>query len=170
MAEQYKYTEKYLNKYGKEVVSEIKNRLTHTATGDLKKSIKYKINPKYLTLSFYMNEYGKYVDSGVSGHGMIKGFGGKKKKVQKGQVDKYSGRRYAYKDKMPPESAFKRWLKIKGIDKSASFLIRRSVWMFGIEPTNFFTIPTTRRQKQFEKGLGEAMAQDIDKQLEKELK
>jgi hypothetical protein len=42
--------------------------------------------------------------------------------------------------------------------------------MFGIQPTNFFTIPTTRRQKQFEQGLGDAMALDIDKQLEKELK
>jgi hypothetical protein len=150
MAEQYKYTEKYLNKYGKEVVSEIKNRLTNNATGDLKKSIKY---------------------SGVSGKGKIKGFKGKSKKVQKGQVDKFEGRRYAFKDKMPPEdSGFRKWLKIKGIDKSASFVIRRSIWMFGIQPTNFFTIPTTRRQKQFEQGLGDAMALDIDKQLEKELK
>ncbi len=171
MAEQYKFTEKYLNKYGKEVVSEIKNRLTNNATGDLKKSIKYKIDKNELTLSFYMNEYGKYIDSGVSGKGKIKGFKGKSKKVQKGHVDKFEGRRYAFKDKMPPEdSGFRKWLKIKGIDKGASFVIRRSIWMFGIQPTNFFTIPTTRRQKQFEQGLGDAMALDIDKQLEKELK
>jgi hypothetical protein len=176
MAEQYKFTEKYLNKYGKEVVSEIKNRLTNNATGDLKKSIKYKIDKNELTLTFYMNEYGKYIDSGVSGHGKVKGLKGldrfgAKKTVKKGQVDKYEGRRYSYKSKMPPEdSAFKKWMKINGIDKSYSFVIRRSMWMFGIQPTNFFTIPTTRRQKQFEQGLGDAMALDIDKQLEKELK
>ena len=41
--------------------------------------------------------------------------------------------------------------------------------MFGIKPTNFFTIPTTRRQKQFEQGLGDSMAKDLDTQLQKEL-
>lgn len=167
MAEEYKYTEKYLNKYGAEVVAEIKNRLKAKATGDLSKSIKYKI--KDLDLTFYMNEYGKYVDKGVSGHGVIPGFNGKKKPVQKGQLDKYTGRTYAFRDKMPPEKALTKWLKIKGIDKSASFVIRRSIWMFGIKPTNFFTIPTTRRQKQFEIGLGDSIAKDIDTQLQKEL-
>jgi len=171
MAEEYKFTEKYLNKYGTEVVAEMKNRLTNNATNSLKKSLKYKINKKDLTLSFYMNEYGKYIDKGVTGHGKIKGFKGNSKTVQKGQFDKFSGRTYGFKDKMPPEdSDFKKWLKVKGIDKSASFVIRRSIWMFGIKPTNFFTIPVTRRQKQFEDNLGDAMAKDIDTQLEKELK
>lgn len=170
MAEEYKFTEKYLNKYGTEVVTEIKNRLLgydKNATGALIKSIKYKISD--LDLTFYMNEYGKYVDKGVTGHGIIEGFNGKTKTVQKGQLDKYTGRTYAFKDKMPPEKALTKWLKIKGIDKEASFVIRRSIWMFGIKPTNFFTIPTTRRQKQFEQGLSDAIAKDIDTQLEKEL-
>jgi len=171
MASQYKFTEKYLNKFGKEVVSEMKNRLTGAGkgSGPLSKSIKYTVN-KDLTLTYYMNEYGKFVDKGVSGHGVIKGFKGKKKQIAKGQVDKFEGRAYSFKDKMPPESAFKKWLKLKGIDKEKSFVIRRSVWMFGIKPTNFFTLPITRRAKQFEKGLEDAMVMDIDKQLEKELK
>ena len=174
MASEFKFTDKYLNKYGKEVVSEIKTRLSglgKKATGGLINSIKYKIAPNDLTLSFYMNEYGKYVDKGVSGAGIVKGFKGKKKKVEKGQLDVYDKRVHKFGSKMPPDnSAFRKWLKVKGIDKGASFAIRRSVWMFGIAPTNFFTIPTTRRQKQFEQGVGDVIAQDIDKQLEKELK
>jgi len=175
MAEDYKNTLKYLNKYGTEVINEMKNRLTNNASGSLKKSLKYKISKSELTLTFFMNEYGKYIDKGVTGHGKIKGFkgldkDGNKKTVNKGQLDKFTGRTYKFGTKMPPDNAeFKKWLRIKGIDKGLSFPIRRSIWMFGIKPTNFFTIPTTRRQKQFENGLGDAMALDIDAQLEKEL-
>jgi hypothetical protein len=42
--------------------------------------------------------------------------------------------------------------------------------MFGITPTNFFTIPTRRRQKQFEAGLEKAMVKDLDIMIEKQIK
>jgi hypothetical protein len=127
----WKETEKFLDKYGKSVVNEQKTRLKGfgkggSHSGSLEKSLSYKKFDRKgeVGVDFYMNEYGKYIDSGVSGHGKVKGLKGldrfgSKKKVQKGQVDKYEGRRYSYKSKMPPEdSAFKKWMKIKGIDKS----------------------------------------------------
>lgn len=169
MAESYNNTIKYLNEFGKSVVNEQKKRVPK-ASKDLEKSLRYKVDKKELSISYYMNEYGKFIDKGVSGHGMIPNFKGKKKPVIKAQLDKYDNKVHAFGNKMPPETReFVKWLKIKGIPRGASFVIRRSIWMFGIAPTNFFTIPITRRQKQFEKGLENALAKDIDTQLQNEI-
>ena len=119
MAEQYKETEKYLNKFGKEVVKEIKTRAPK-ASNDLAKSVRYEVNGKDLTLTYYMNEYGKYMDKGVSGHGKLKGLkgldkDGNKKSVVKAQFDPYDKRVHKFGSKMPPNtSEFKETKHTKG--------------------------------------------------------
>jgi hypothetical protein len=167
MADKLKNTEDFIKKYGKQVEDEIKARLLSAgkkASGKLYRSIKFNIREsvKELEVSWRMEDYGLYVDGGVKGAGVPNGFKGKKKQL-------VTTGRFKFGSKIPPESQINKWLKIKGIPKEASFPIRRSIWMFGIAPTNFWTIPTTRRQKQFEKGIEDNMAKDLDIQLQKEL-
>lgn len=167
MASELKNVKDFIVKYGKEVEREIKSRLLSfdkKATGKLYNSIKfeYRESVKNLEASWRMEDYGVYVDGGVKGAGIPKGFKGKKKQVVRVG-------RFGFKDKMPPEKPFKRWARAKGITGSL-FGIRRSVWIFGIAPTNFFTIPTTRRVAQFTKGLDKAFEKDIDNELQKQLK
>ena len=167
MAEKYTNTEAFIKKYGKEVESEIKTRLlsyNKKASGKLYRSIKFDMREsvKSLDASWRMEDYGAFVDGGIKGAGVPTGFGGKMKPVIKVG-------RFRFGSKQPPIDSIKKWCKVKGIDKGAAYAISRSIWIFGIAPTNFFTIPTTRRAKYFENQIGVNMAKDIDTQLQKEI-
>lgn len=158
MANKFPNTVDFIKRYGNQVETEIKNRLKNAgkfASGKLYKSIRHdvKIEKGEFVLRFFAEDYAKYVDKGVEG--------AKSKRAGKGGKSIYK-----FKDKMPPEKAFRSWLRKKGIPKDKSFAVRRSIYLFGITPTNFFTIPTTRRLKQFEKGVKDNMIKDIDKIVE----
>ena len=152
---EYKNTLAFITKYGNQVENEIETRLNNygkIASGKLYDSIRYEVKQAKgeFILSFLMASYGYYVDKGVKPHPEYltgKGTGKKSKFIE----------------------ALKKWCKIKGIPQNAAYPIRRSIWKYGIKPTNFFTIPTTRRQKYFENELGNMMAKDLDIQLQKEL-
>lgn len=153
----YPETEAFIRKYGDSVENEIEARLTghnKIASGKLYDSIRYEVKEtkKEFILSFIMAEYGQYVDKGVK----PKKYLGMKRKKGGSKKSKFI-------------EALMKWCKIKGLPTNAAFPIRRNIWKFGIAPTNFFTIPTTRRQKYFEKELEKAMARDIDNQLQKEI-
>ena len=168
MAKEFSNVEAFIRKYGLEVETEIKNRLkgaNKVATGKLYRSIKFNIRQsvKELEASWRMEDYGLYVDKGISGAGIPEGFQGKMKTlVRNGE--------FRFKDKMPPKGSLRKWFKARSVDKKYDFAIRRSIWIFGIAPTNFFTIPTRRRQKQFEAGLEKAMVKDLDIMIEKQIK
>jgi hypothetical protein len=167
MASEFKHTEAFVRKYGEDVVQEMRNRLvTHgkVSSGKLFDSLRFEVktNPD-IKLTFKMADHGKFVDKGVSGAGIPEGFGGKKKKVERSKL-------YSFRDKMPPIKPIRDWVKIQGLPKGTEFPIRRSIWIFGIAPTNFFTIPTTRRQKQFEKGIEKNMGKDFEEILKKGFK
>ena len=165
MQSRFPITRKYIETYGKSVESEIKKRLKghdKYASGKLYESIRFimKETPKDFTLDFTMLDYGKYVDKGVKGS----------------KTNKAGNTPYKYTNKMPPTKVFDKWILRKGLaprDKKGKFLnrnrikfaIARSIFLHGVAPTNFFTIPTTRRAKQFEAGVGNAMAQDLDKMI-----
>lgn len=158
MANKFTNTTAFVKRYGDQVETEIKNRLKNAgkfASGKLYKSIRHdvKIEKGQFVLRFFAEDYAKYVDKGVEG--------AKSKRAGEGGKSIYK-----FKDKMPPEKPFKSWLRKKGIPKDKSFAVRRSIYLFGITPTNFFTIPTTRRLKQFEKGVEENMIKDINKIVE----
>ncbi len=151
----FKHTEAYLRKYGNEVESEIETRLRNNgkyASGKLYDSIEYEITETgtKFTLTFKMADYGAYVDKGIkpSKYATMKGKGkGKSKFIE----------------------SLKKWCRIKGLPEGASFPIRRKIWEMGIPATNFFTIPTTRRAKQFEVNVGKAMEKDVEQIIKKEL-
>ena len=155
-------TRAYLTEYGKSVKDEIKTRLTNSgkeASGKLHKSIRFttKETDDEFVVTFYMEDYGVYVDRGVKGTGenakravnTIGDFSFKKSHTGTGKFLK----------------SLKEWCKIKEIDPKYAYAIRRSIWTHGLRPTNFFTLPTTRRQKQFEKKIEQLMAKDIENNL-----
>lgn len=163
MADSFKHSKEYAKRYALQVENEIKTRLVNNgkvSSGKLFDSIKASVKVEHndILVKFAMADYGKYVDKGVTGAGIPKGFNGEKKKVNK-------SKQYRFGKKMPPEKPIKDWMRIQGIPKQALFPIRRSIWIFGIAPTQFFTIPTTRRQKQFELGMEKALLKDIEDAL-----
>jgi hypothetical protein len=164
MASSFKNTLKFVTNYANQVEAEIETRLHNNkkvASGDLYDSIGYTITetPTRISLSFVMDDYGKFVDKGVNGY--MNGWGSPysfKPKNGKG-----SG-----KSKFISE--LQRWCVIRGLPKGAAFPIRKNIWKNGIAPTNFFTLPTTRRLKQFNEGVKKNMALDIEAQIQKDLK
>lgn len=161
MATEFKHTLAELHEYGKSVTREIKTRLRSSGrngSGDLYDSIHYEITETNVkvTISFHMNRYGTYIDKGVQGS-------------ESGRAGEGGKSPYRFRNKMPPRSAFDSWLKIKRIPKDASYPIRRHIFKFGITPTNFFTIPTTRRAKQLEKDIRAAMIKDVEASMNKTL-
>lgn len=168
MASEFKHTEAFIKRYGDQVEQEIRNRLVSNgkvSSGRLFDSIRHEVREsvKGFEIKFLMAEYGEYVDKGVSGAGIPDGFKGEKKKVQRSKF-------YSFGSKMPPSKPIRDWMKIQGIPKKAEFPIRRSIWIFGIAPTNFFTIPTTRRRKQLEEGIEKNMAKDFEDIVTKDFK
>jgi len=158
---QFPLTRKYLTEYGQSVIGEMKTRLTNQgkeATGTLHKSLKFRTQEKdnEFIISFFMAEYGQYVDKGVNGYarrvGSIYSFKPKDGNHKPQRKSKFI-------------ESLKKWCKVKGLPEGAAFPIRRNIWKFGIKPTNFFTIPTTRRQKQFEQMVAKNMAKDIDNNI-----
>jgi hypothetical protein len=158
---QFPLTRKYLTEYGQSVIGEMKTRLTNQgkeATGTLHKSLRFRTQEKdnEFIVSFFMAEYGQYVDKGVNGYarrvGSIYSFKPKDGNHKPQRKSKFI-------------ESLKKWCKVKGLPEGAAFPIRRNIWKFGIKPTNFFTIPTTRRQKQFEQMVAKNMAKDIDNNI-----
>jgi hypothetical protein len=148
-----------LKKYGASVVAEMKTRLQNqnkVASGKLLKSLKYDLSEtlKTIELNFYADDYYKFVDKGVNGYAQRVGspFSFKPK----------DGRGTGQSLMIP---ALKKWCRIKGIPEGKAFAIRRNIWKFGIAPTQFFTIATTRRQKQLTKQIEEAQKKDLEAQL-----
>jgi len=155
MAFKYPETKKYLTTYGNQVENEILTRLHNFgkyASGKLYDSIGYNIKETdtKFTLTFVMEYYGQFVDKGIK----PSKYANSKRKGRKGGKSKFI-------------EALMKWCRIKGIPVNAAFPIRAKIWRDGIAPTNFFTIPTTRRIKQFEKGVEKAMAKDVESIIKK---
>ena len=130
---------KALEKFRDLVVAEAKNelqRLGKDSSGKLRNSIKGEVKefPNSIGVYFEMEPYGNFQDKGVSG------------------TQRKFDTPYSYKSKMPPPSAFDKWIVKKGIaPRSASgkfqsrkglqFAIARTIFKQGIKPSLFFTKP-----------------------------
>ena len=155
MASNYPITKKYITTYANQVESEIETRLKKNgkyASGKLYDSIRYKLKETgdSFVLTFLMESYGQFVDKGS------------KPSKYYGMKGKGSGKSEFIKSLM-------KWCVIKGLPKNAAFPIRLKIWRDGISPTNFFTIPTTRRAAQFNKQVEKTLAQDYDNLIQKEI-
>lgn len=138
----FKETQKVLEDFVDDVVRAAKSNLRKKkASGKLQRSLKgqAKVNPNSFEMNFEMLGYGSFVDAGVDG---------KKTKYGKRKAGLPT---YSFKSKMPPPKALDKWVVRKGLKgirdqqgrfvkrQSLTFLIARSIFQKGLEPTYFFT-------------------------------
>jgi hypothetical protein len=132
-------TLKALEQFRDLVVAEAKanlQRLGKDTSGKLSNSIKGEVKqmPNSIGIYFEMEPYGNFQDKGVSG------------------TQRKFETPYSYKSKMPPPSAFDKWIVRKGIAprsatgkfqsrKGLQFAIAKSIFKYGIKPSLFFTKP-----------------------------
>jgi len=160
--------ERYLNSFGKQVVNRAKGNLQKAKGGgtNLEKSISFKIitDTDGFSVQFFMDNYGTFVDKGVSGTAVGRSF-----KDYKGSTVSSP---YKYTSKQPPSRVLDKWIVKKNIAprdekgrfmsrKSISFLIARSIKRKGIQGISFFQKPLMLGLKQFGKEMLGAVKEDI---------
>tara|TARA_R110000803_G_scaffold25845_3_gene61726 strand:+ start:9099 stop:9683 length:585 start_codon:yes stop_codon:yes gene_type:complete len=188
--------ENYLNQFGKQLVNKAKGILQRTGKGggNLEKSIRFEVtdSPDGMTqdISFYMEDYGAYVDAGVSGAG-----GEIKSGKHKGN---YSGKQTYknYKDAIVP-TPFRYGSgkgKKNGIYKGIGSFIRKKnmqprnekgqyqttvglkiaivkvLWTKGIKGVEFFQKPMSLGLKEFKGKLLTEITKDILAEINTQIK
>ncbi len=158
-----KYIQDVLNKFGRSVVQQSRSRLTKqkkNATKDLYNSVNYELDVSNrgtsFSFSFSMEEYGEYIDKGVSG------------------VDVKYNTPYAYTTKPPPPSVFGKWAKAKGIKprdkktgkfitaKQFGFIMSRHIFTKGQKPTRFFSLSFEQQFKKLPDDLLNAFGDGLE--------
>ena len=168
-----------LDGFRKYVVSQAKRNLTmqgHKASGKLHSSIKGYIEKKMNrnmkgrftggsempSLTFSMNEYGKYIDYGVRGS---------KKSPMSARRSPY---KFTGRFKSVPMKPITNWCKRKGIQTSAAYPIAKSIYEKGIAGSMFFLKPYNKRLKvtlnKYHAAVADDIANNIANQIEKKLK
>jgi hypothetical protein len=162
--------QRYLESFGKYVVKQSRTILSKkkkNVTKELYNSIKFQVdnNADGMSVKFFMADYGKFVDKGVSGN----------KKIQ--EYKTWKGKRvespYKYTSKMPPPSILSKWVKkrgLKGRDQksgrfitnlSLAYILARKIKRDGIKGISFFQRPLQLALKHFGKDYLDAFKQDI---------
>ena len=171
--------ENFLKTFAKKVVKDSKEILANskdsmgnsrgnTALGD---SIRVEVitTPTGFETKFYMEDYGTYLDEGVSGNKTKRSFigvDGKKKKSS-----------YSYTTKGPPVDILSKWIKRKGIkpkglgrgrSKSTgqfisgfAYLISKKIKREGIKSLSFFQKPLGIEYRKLKKDILDVLKQDI---------
>ena len=134
--------DKVLDTFGRKVVQTargILNAKGKNASGDLGSSLGYfiKVYPSgAIDMSFVAEGYAKFVDKGVKG--------------SKSSA-KAPNSPYKYTNKQPPAGVIDKWVVRKGLEgardekgrfikrKSLVYAMARSIKLYGVKPTNFFT-------------------------------
>tara|TARA_Y100001938_G_scaffold133495_1_gene192938 strand:+ start:6108 stop:6650 length:543 start_codon:yes stop_codon:yes gene_type:complete len=168
--------ERYLNSFGKQVANRAKGGLQKAKGGGtaLEKSIRYEVVKEAdgFTVNFYMNNYGTYVDKGVSGTQQQHTF--------KNYQNKVISTPYKYTTKQPPPGILAKWISKKGIkgrDKktgrfisnmSLAFIMGRKIKRDGIKGLSFFQKPLMLGLKQFGGDMLKAVKEDLINTINKE--
>jgi hypothetical protein len=155
-----------LDRFRNVVVKESKTALTKkgkNVSKELYNSIdsELKVSKNSFELSFVMADYGKFIDKGVKG---------------KESSAKAPQSPYQYKNKMPPTKVFDKWVIKRGLAgrnkkgqfvsrESLKFAIAKSVQLYGIETTNFFTKPFENAFKNLPDELVEAYGLEVESLL-----
>jgi len=165
--------ERYLNSFGNQVVKESKNLLKNakgsTSLGD---SIRFKVTKEEggFSTKFYMDDYGQFLDKGVSGN-----------KVKQSYVN-YDGKKKSspgkgYTNQHPPTGILEKWIKRKGLkgrnkksgrfitNESFAFAIAKSIQKKGIKSLSFFQKPLGLEFKKLEKDFLKILTLDIRSNL-----
>ena len=164
--------QRYLDSFGKQVLKDangiLKSQKGNTA---LSKSIRFKVekDSQGFTTKFYMLDYGTFVDKGVSGN-----------KIKRGYINTEgfaASSPYSYKSKQPPANILAKWVAKKGLkgrDKktgryisnmSLAFLIARKIKRDGIQGISFFQKPLGIRYGELKTKLLKVLKLDIEMYL-----
>jgi hypothetical protein len=159
---------KALEKFRDLVVAEAKanlQKMGKDTSGKLSSSIKGDVKemPNSIGVYFEMEPYGNFQDKGVSG------------------TQRKFDTPYSYKSKMPPPSAFDKWIVKKGIAprstsgkfqsrKGLQFAIAKSVFRNGIKPSLFFTKPFEAAYKTLPDTLIDKYGLDAEQLLDEILR
>jgi hypothetical protein len=151
---------KALDTFGKRVQQQARANLTRNkmnASKGLYESTKYDltVSPNSFILSFDLENYWQFQDSGVSG------------------TERKFNTPFSYKTKKPTAQIFEKWAKLKGIKprnkqgkfttyKSFGFAVATAIFKRGIKPTKFFTKPFENEFKKLPEEVVEAFALELD--------
>ena len=159
-------THKALTKFGKAVTTKAKKYVYDrkiNSSGDLRKSIAYKVDKDGGQLDFYMEAYGILRDAGQLGS---------KRKILKGwNKSIFLPRGKGFTNKFPPPDAIKKWIRTKPVRwniplNTMAFLIARKIRTEGITPGLFFSDAYNEEIKKGEVYIMDAFALDIDNILD----
>ena len=159
------YVEKTMETFGLNVRSSARANLSRrNASGRLSSSIDFDLEvfPNSFAFEMSMENYGEYLDKGVSG------------------VKRKFNTPYSYKDKMPPTSAFDKWSIRRGLAgrnekgqflsrENLKFALARSKYMKGQEPTHFFSDAVDKHYRELPDDLIEAYGLDVEELMRIEL-
>lgn len=162
---------KAVENFRRQVVRESKRNLRkHNASKKLSNSIKSKLKEVEgdVTVTFFMEEHGEYLDKGVSGV---------KRKYKTPYKYRSKGGKRGLKG-MPPPKAFDKWGVRRGVAprdkkgrfldrKQINFLVAKSVFEKGIRPTKFFTKALNKHYDILQKQIEADFALEIEKSLNK---
>tara|TARA_R110002020_G_scaffold86021_2_gene212203 strand:- start:2150 stop:2695 length:546 start_codon:yes stop_codon:yes gene_type:complete len=168
--------ENYLNDFGKKVIDEAQKELK-AVKGDtaLGASIRFKVELTSTGFStkFYMNDYGRYLDEGVSGTKEKHSYTDYKGKTRKSS--------YSYTTKGPPIDILSKWIKRKGIQPKGlgrgrskntgqfvsgfAYLISKKIKRDGIKSISFFQKPAGIEYEKLKKDMLKLIKADIQNYL-----
>jgi hypothetical protein len=164
--------QRYLDSFGKQVVKDANGILSsQKGSTALSKSIRFEVekDSQGFTTKFYMLDYGTFVDKGVSGN-----------KIKRGYINTEgfaASSPYSYKSKQPPANILAKWVAKKGLkgrDKktgryisnmSLAFLIARKIKRDGIQGISFFQKPLGIRYGELKTELLNVLKLDIEMYL-----
>jgi hypothetical protein len=168
--------ERYLNSFGQNVVDDSKKLLrSEKGSTALGKSIRFKVTKEAngFSTKFYMDDYGTFLDKGVSGN--------KKKQSYKNTKGKTVSSPYAYTTKGPPIDILSKWIKKKGIKghgikkgrskdtgqyiSGFAYLISRKIKRDGIKSLSFFQKPLGLWYDRLQDDFLKIFKQDIQSYL-----
>ena len=168
--------ERYLNSFGQHVVDD-SEKLLKAAKGNtaLGKSIRFKVEETATGFStkFYMDDYGTFLDKGVSGN--------KEKQSYKDSKGKTVSSPYSYTTKGPPIDILSKWIKTKGIKghgvkkgrskntgqfvSGLAYLISKKIKRDGIKSISFFQKPLGLWYDKLQDDFLKIFTQDIQSYL-----
>ena len=146
--------ERYLNSFGKFVIQQSRNQLTRkkkNVTKSLYNSLRFKVSTtnEGFSVKFYMADFGKFVDKGVSGNKQINDY------ITYGGNTEQSP--FQYTTKGPPIDIISKWIGMKGIAPKGlgkarskktgqyispfAFLVSRKIKRDGVKGISFFQRP-----------------------------
>ena len=168
---------KILEAFALNVVSAAKNNLANkgNANGELYNSLDFKISEvsDNIELDFEATNYATFYDLGVQGAAPSKMPPNSLKRYNKAPMSPYrfgtgSGKKGGLR------GAIDKWVITKNLDnvrdkktgrflprKSIVFLITRSIYLTGLQASNFFTAPFNKYTRDLEADLEDALGRDI---------